>query len=553
MLLLGLALALALDTPPSTPPSTAPSTSDAPAAPAGDAKAGDAKAGDAKAGDAKAGDAKAGDAKAGEANGAAEVTPVVSEPTPRVIDPAAEADAPPSFVSDDALEKMAATDITAARPLLRRSARSAEQPATRALALRLLATDDAGTATARICARALRIDIEASVRRAAAECLGRLGPDIGGQHTAPLVAALKDGNLDVVTMAGWALANVGDAASIGAIAAATHHPDERVARLFLGYAERMRARLGLVYEAQPEETIEHDAQGRRLVPPGIVLVTQAHGLDLAASTGWLGLYGGVVGWYHGAYLLSAHGGSSGAEAAALGGLGGAAIGAAAASAYAFTRADTLPLAHTVVQLGTLGTFAGFGAGLVSGFPPNSAVAAANLSFVGTLAGTAAGIALVEERPPTLGALGVGIVAGLTLGTATGAVWRGYGLRDDSAIGAALLVGSLAGGAGTIATANLDVGLFPLSGGALGGMVGAGVGSVVFFLAEPQGFTEETGWGIAGLTLAGAALGAAGGLALPREIDPLLNKELELFPPAIAALPSMKGGDPVPAVLLAGRF
>src|SRR5205823_1057431 len=144
---------------------------------------------------------------------------------------------------------------------------------------------------------------------------GRLGADVGGPHTPELVAALTDTNLDVITMAGWAVANVGDAAAIGALAQLTHHNDDRVARLFIGYAERMRARLGLMYEAKPEETVEHDDKGNRLVPPGIVLVTQAHGLDLAASTGWLGLYGGIVGWYHGAFLLSAHGGPAVADTA----------------------------------------------------------------------------------------------------------------------------------------------------------------------------------------------------------------------------------------------
>jgi hypothetical protein len=479
--------------------------------------------------------------------------PKVDEPQPKVVDPASEADQPPSFVADDELAKLAESDINAARPILRRTARSAPQSASRALAVRLLGTHDPGTATARICARSLRVDVDPGVRRAAAECLGRLGPDVGGPHTSELVAALTDGNLDVTTMAGWALANVGDAAAIGSLAVLAHHDDERVARLFIGYAERMRARLGLVYEAKPEETVEHDEKGNRLVPPGYVLISQAHGLDLAASTGWLGLYGGVMGWYHGAYLLSAHGGTAGAEAAALGGLGGAAIGAAAASAYAFTRADTLPLAHTVVQMGTFGTFAGFGAGLLSSVGPTSFVSASNLSFAGTLAGTAAGVAMVEARPPTLGALGTGLVAGLSVGTATGAVWSSYKLSPGTAIGASLLTGSIAGATSTVATSNLDIGLFPLSGGALGTLVGAGVGSVVFGLAEGQNYTEATGWGIAGFTLGGTALGAVGGMLFPREWDPLLNKELAFFPPTVAALPSYDGRAVVPGVVLAGNF
>lgn len=487
---------------------------------------------------------------------AAAPPPSAAEPGPRIIerapavDPAGEADVPPIFLSDDELARAAEADIQAARGLLRRSARSNPSPVTRALALRLLAVNDPGTASARICARSLRTDVDALVRRGAAECLGRLDADVAGAHTPALVAALDDGNLDVITMAGWALANVGDAPSIADIARRIDHADPRVGKIFLGYADRMRARLGLVYQAP--EVVGRDAAGNRLVPSGYVLVSQAHGLDLAAATGWLGLYGGVMGWYHGAFLLSAHGGQAGAEAAALGGLAGAAVGAAAGSAYAFSRADSLPLAHTVVQLGTAGAFAGFGAGLLSGFPPASGVAAANLSFAGTLAGTAAGIALVESKPPTLGALGVGMSAGLTMGTASGAVFRGYGLGDGVSIGAALLVGSTASVVGTIATADLDVGLFPLAGSTAGAMAGAGAGGVLALIAEPNGFTEGTGWTIAASTLAGAGAGAIAGMLLPRDLDPLLSRELELFPPAITALESQSGAL-VPAMVLAGRF
>jgi hypothetical protein len=476
---------------------------------------------------------------------------IAPEPTPRIVDPAAEADLPPTFLDDAELARLAQQDIAAARPVLRRSARSAASLATRALAVRLLATYDPGTATARICARALRVDVEPGVRRGAAECLGRLGPEVGGPHTPALVAALGDGNIDVVTMAGWALANVGDAPAIAAVAERTRHPDVRVSRLFLGYAERMQARLGLYTEARGDE-VERDAEGRRLIPPGYLLVAQAHGLDLAVSTGWLGLYGGVLGWYHGAFLLSAHGGQAGADASALGGLGGAAVGAALASAYAFTRADSLPLAHTVVQMGTLGTFAGFGAGMLSGFPPASSVAAANLSAAGTLAGTAAGIALVEARPPTVGALGLGMVTGLSVGTATGALWSGYRLGPQFSIGASLLVGSVAGAASTIAAADLDIGLFPLAGAATGGLLGAGASAAVFYGVEPNGFTEATGWGIASATLAGTALGAVGGMLLPRDIDPLLKPELQLFPPLIGAAIG-KDGEAVPTLAFGGAF
>ncbi|MBI1947245.1 MAG: HEAT repeat domain-containing protein [Deltaproteobacteria bacterium] len=476
---------------------------------------------------------------------------VAAEPAPRVIDPAAAPDAPPLFVSDVDLERLAEQDLNAARPLLRRAARSAPSPETRALALSLLATNDATTATARICARSLRIDPAAAVRRSAAECLGRIGADMGGAQTPALVAALGDGNLDVITMAGWALANVGDSSALGEVAARLKHDDPRVAKLFLGYAERMTARLGLdeVVGAPPPP---RDREGRRLIPGGLALATQAHGLDMAASTAWLGMFGGMVGWYHGAFLLSAHGGVGGANAAALGGLGGAALGAAAGSTYAFTRADSVPLAHTVVQLGTLGTLAGFGAGVLSGVPPSSGVTAANLSAVGTLAGTALGVALVETSPPTLGALGTGLVAGLAAGTAGGSLAFSYGLTPSSSAGTALLCGSATGVATTIALRDVDVGLFPLAGAALGSLGGGGAMGGLTALVQGGTQPEAIGWSVLAGTAAGAAAGAAAGLALPRSWDPLVASDLAITPPVVTLLPTPRG-EAVPGVMLAGTF
>lgn len=482
---------------------------------------------------------------------AQEPAPKAAEPAPRVIDPASAVDAPPLFVTDEELQRLSEQDVAAARALLRRTARSAPQQSSRALALRLLATADPSSATARICGRSLRIDPDSLVRRSAAECLGRLGADLGGGQTPALVAALADGNLDVMTMAGWALANVGEASALSEVGARMKHEDPRVARLFVGYAERMVARLGLDYQPRSPEA-PRDAEGRRLVPGGIALTTQAHGLDMAASTAWLGLFGGITGWYHGAFLVSAHGGPAGAQAAALGGLGGAALGAAAASTYAFTRADTVPLAHTVVQLGTLGTLAGFGAGMLSGVPPSSGVTAANLSAVGTLAGAAMGVALVETAPPTLGSLGAGMVAGLATATATGAVAASYELSAFQSVGAALFCGSLAGAGTTVGLRSVDVGLFPLAGAALGSMAGAGGAGAVFALAEAGNPTEAQGWGVLAGTAVGAAAGAAAGMALPAEWDPLRSRDLVILPPTVAVLGTGEGGA-IPGVVVAGRF
>ncbi len=482
---------------------------------------------------------------------AQEPRPVSAEPTPRVIDPAAAPDAPALFVSDAELERLAQTDLNAGRPMLRRAARSAPSAPTRVLALRLLATNDASSATARICARALRIDPTPLVRRGAAECLGRLGADMGGTQTPALVAALGDPSLDVITMVGWALANVGNASAVSDVAARMKHDDPRVAKLFVGYAERMAARLGLQEEVRAPEA-PRDAEGRRLVPGGGALATQAHGLDMAASTAWLGMYGGMAGWYHGAFLLSAHGGVAGANAAALGGLGGAALGFAAGGTYAFTRADSVPLAHTVVQLGTFGTLAGFGAGALSGVPPSSGVTAANLSVVGTVAGTALGVALVESAPPTLGALGAGMVTGLAAGTATGALAASYNLPIAASSGTGLFCGGLAGAAATVALRDVDVGLFPLVGGALGSLVGGGAGAALGALSTSGTLGEATGWGALAGTAAGGALGAGAALMLPRAADPLVAGDLKLAPPVVSLVPTPEGGA-VPGVVVSGVF
>lgn len=476
---------------------------------------------------------------------------VAAEPAPRVIDPASAPDAPPLFVADAELERLAQQDINAGRPVLRRTARSAPAIESRMLALRLLATYDASSATARICARSLRIDPAALVRRTAAECLGRLGADVGGTQTPALVAALGDPSLDVITMVGWALANVGNSSAVSDVAARMKHDDPRVAKLFVGYAERMAARLGLQEEVRPPEA-PRDAEGRRLVPGGAALATQAHGLDMATSTAWLGMFGGMAGWYHGAFLLSAHGGVAGANAAALGGLGGAALGFAAGGTYAFTRADSVPLAHTVVQLGTFGTLAGFGAGALSGVPPSSGVTAANLSVVGTIAGTGLGVALVESAPPTLGALGAGLVTGLATGTASGALAGSYNLPLSSSAGAALFCGGVAGTAATVALRDVDVGLFPLVGAAVGSLVGGGAGGALGAVSDAGNEGEGTGWGVVAGTAAGGAVGAAAGMLMPRAMDPFITGDLQLAPPVVSLL-STPEGTAVPGVVLAGKF
>lgn len=487
------------------------------------------------------------------------VAPVVSgaAPNPPPADPAAvdvrPANEPPPLPTDAELRALVEKDVAAARPLLRRAARTASTAATRSLALRLLATWDPSTATARICARSLRLDLDTLVRRSGAECLGRLGPRLSSGYTAALTAALTDSSLDVVTMAGWAIANVGDAGAVENVAALVEHPDKRVGKLFRGYAERMRERLGLSETLSgTTETVSTD--GPTTAPPGVALTLGAHGLDVAASTSWLGVYGAMAGWVEGPLLLSAHGGEAGANAGSLAALGLAALGAASLSGYGYARADSLPLAHTVVQFGTLGGLAGYGGGMLVGLPPSSAVASANLSLVGTLVGTGVGIAYVESRPPTVGALTAGMTASLLVGASSATLAASYGYPFNQQLGMLLVTGGVAGGATTALLSNREVGLFPTSGALLGGMVLGGAGALVGGAVEGVDFTEKTGWLALSGVAVGAALGGIGGSLLPRENDPLLSGTLQLNPPTLGLLPGAGARrDATPVAMLSGSF
>lgn len=475
------------------------------------------------------------------------------------VDPAAIVDdlvvvdsQPPPLPSDLELRQLADSDIGAARTPLRRAARTANNPTTRALALRLLATSDPSTATARICARALRLDEDASVRRSGAECLGRLGVALAEAHTPALIGSLQDPSLDVVTMAGWALANVGTAGAVGDLVALISHPDPRVGPLFRGYSQRMRDRLGLSAAAKPKDgPAIKPSDALTAVPPGVALTLLAHGTDIAVATAWLGLYGAMVGWFHGPLLLSAHGGGDGANAGSLAGLGLAAVGAASMSGYALSRADSLPLAHTVVQLGTLGAIAGYGAGQLVGFAPTSAVASANLALTGTLVGTAMGMAFVELDPPTMGALSAGMAASVIVGVSAGTLAGSYDYPFDQTLGVMLVTAGVAGGAATTLLARQDIGLFPVAGAGLGSMVGGGLAALLSTSFEES---EATGWTILSGFAVGTAVGGVVGQLLPKDLDPLLAGTLRLNPPSLGLAPAAGARrDATPMAMITGRF
>lgn len=428
-----------------------------------------------------------------------------------------------------------------ARPILRRAARTATDPAVRALSLLALARVDPSRATARICARSLRIDPAARVRRASGECLGRLPVEAAAGHTATLLAALDDEALDVRTMAGWALASVGDEAALAPVSARVNDPDPRVASLFYDYEQRLRARHGAPAVRVVDEKV---VRGPRVVPPADALLPSRESVETTLATTWTALYGGMSGWLHGGFFPSAHGGPL-ADLASLSALGGAVAGAAAFGAYGFLRAKKLTLAHNLVQLGTFGTLAGYGAGLLSGTGPQAGINMSSYSLSGGLVGTGVALAINEAYEPTPGALALGLATGFGTGVSFGSLARSYGGSFEGLVGAGLFFGGVSGALTTVIAAPYEIGLWPILGATVGGLAVASVTGVVLGVVEgaqlfeaTRNYTPGVGWAVAGGYALGACTGAALALLLPDELDPFLAGALRLRPPAITVLPDV---------------
>ncbi len=433
-------------------------------------------------------------------------------------------------------------DPRAARPILRRAARTATDPDARALGLLVLVRVDPGRATARICARALRIDPEARVRRAAAECLGRLPAEAAQPQTPSLLSALSDEALDVQTMAGWALATVGDASALGPVTARASDEDPRVARLFYDYARRLRARHGAPTE---DRSPRLDPTASRAIPSADALMPSTSSLETTASVAWLALYGGMAGWLHGGLFPAAHGGAV-QELAALTALGGAVSGVALGGAYGFFRARELTLAHNIVQLGTFGTLAGYGAGLLSARGPQAGVNMASYSLSGLLVGTGVAVAVNEAYAPTPGALALGVATGFGSAVGFGSLALSYGLPlEESVLGTALLFGGAAGAVTTILASPYPFGLLPIAGATVGGLTLATSTGVLLGIVETAqlfgsdpAFTPGIGWAVAGAYVVGASTGAALAMLVPDDLDPFLAGSLRLNPPTLAVLPDV---------------
>jgi hypothetical protein len=475
-------------------------------------------------------------------------------------------DIPPLPTADE-LRAMRDADPRETRAILRRAARTAPDAERRAIGLGLLARRDPTRATARICARALRVDDDPRVRRTGAECLGRLPPSLSVGHTPDLTAALDDENIDVVTMAGWALANGGDRSGLEPLTQRATHEDPRVARLFYGYTKRMRARLGI--RDQAKKVVRAPPGTPQLVPRATELMNSDNNLESTFAGSWLAVYGGMVGWLHGTTFPAAYGGQGFQSSVPLTALAGTVTGLAVGGAYGFLRVKTLVPAHTVVQLGALGTLTGYGAGMLSAFPPKRGLNTAAFSLVGTTVGTTLGVVLVEMGGPTPGAVALGLSAAVGAGVTFGGLAAGYGFPlqqgPDGPLGGAVGVAFFAAGIGgtltTLIAAPYDIRLADVTLATVGGLTGATVlGLTVGLIENGQlatefvNFTEGSGWAIAGGYAIGTALGIGVASLIPDDADPFAVAGLQLKPPTFAAIPDAR--DPrrtVPMALLEGSF
>ena len=94
------------------------------------------------------------------------------------------------------------------------------------------------------------------------------------------MAGLQDPSLDVVTMAGWSLANIGGPEALGPLSALVDHPDRRVGKLFADYAGRHLSRNDMEYVAVAQDKTRQRL--RAVPPPGAAVSQHWTPADLAA-------------------------------------------------------------------------------------------------------------------------------------------------------------------------------------------------------------------------------------------------------------------------------
>lgn len=443
------------------------------------------------------------------------------------------------ILATDSLEDLQQIDallFPEVRSDVRRTARSAQRAELRAKAIQILSLKDPAIATARICARALRTDPAAEVRRAGAECLGRLPRHTTEDEQSSLVAALSDENMDVITMVGWALVRTGNTTALSAMEALKSHSDPRVAQLFQTYVERLQEQ-----QRQRAQTLQREPERIPKVP----LAAGPPPFELALSSAWLALYGGFLGYAHGALVPLAH--LNAADFSILSalavGIGGFAIGGSLGA----TQQLSFQRAHAIVQVGTFATLAGYASGLLSEAGPARGLNATNYGLFGTLAGNGLALALVHLVEPTTGALVFGALSSAGTGLGATLLASGYGFAAEDAIAAGLWTGAITGLLTTVVAAPFDWGTLPIFSATALGCLGAITGGLFESSPTQQAWSMVAGYGL------GAATGALFGFALPPELDPF-HKQIRLQAPTISLLPPVQTGRaPQPLVVVAGTF
>jgi hypothetical protein len=493
-------------------------------------------------------------------NSASSVEDPVAPKAGAAVEP--EKQIPVVLPSLEALEVLRAKDISRTRHILRRVARTANTPEKRILAIDILVRNDPMVATARICGRILRLDTDSMVRRKAAECLGRMPANRVLDQIPTLIAALDDENLDVVTMVGWSLANVGHPESLGVLAAFSNHPDNRIANHFVSFADRLRERHGLQYvEAEESDTYFEAETDLRRVPHVSEVSANLEILDTVARASWLMLYGGMSGWLHGGFLLASYGGNLGILAV-LGSMTSGALGAAVGAGYGLFAPLDLKTTQQIVQLGTMGTLVGYGIGALSDLPPVQGLNMASYGFLGALAGTTLGVLSSHTMPATASALALGGAVGLGSSLSFGSMALSMNFDPVTTIGIAMVSGGLTGGLTTMLAAPYEIGLLPSLGMTIGGVAGALLmGSMVGMVESFQligqfdtTFTEGSGWALASGYFIGGLAGASAAMFAPPRWDPFLTSRLRLRAPAIGFVPDLMTPDRVsPVATVGGSF
>jgi hypothetical protein len=374
------------------------------------------------------------------------------------------------------------------RSELRRLARTSRDPHHRRRAVLILGRRDPGRATAHICDRLLRLDENPGVKVAAAACLGRQEARVAAPHVPTLVSALSE-HRDVIQIASAeALARVGDRASVDAIRTASKHTTGAAAQALLNAAQRGEMRLAQLAEENAQAELTGLGGVRRTIPPAGRLQPGSSFLGPALSGTWLGLYGGSAGWFLGGMTPIVLGQDQLLQTGPFLSIGMGLVGLGAGAAYGALAMPTFRQAHTVAHFGGMGTLFGLGAGFLTAPGGAEGPRMAAGSVIGVLAGSATGLVMAHAATPSPGSLALGTTVAGGAGLSMVALAGSLGFRTTPAVALAALGTGLTGQVATLATAPYEIGLYPVLGATLGGVMVAGIAA--FTLGVSAAFIPE---------------------------------------------------------------